>query len=123
MTRRLIVLSVGIVFAAALALEAGQFDPRVRAKLEESRAAYRTLDALHVKVSWTARYTGSMSRDDFPLPGPDTLELRMQRPNKVYLAASSRTGERPSSYLIVSDGQFTPPRGSKLVKGKDVERR
>jgi hypothetical protein len=105
MTRRLIVLSVGIVFAAALALEAGQFDPRVRAKLEESRAAYRTLDALHVKVSWTARYTGSMSRDDFPLPGPDTLELRMQRPNKVYLAASSRTGERPSSYLIVSDGE------------------
>jgi hypothetical protein len=98
---------IALVVAASLGLvdrSQQPFDPKVRAKLEESFAAYRSLEALHIKVSWSARYTGSMSRDDIPLPGPDTLELRMQRPNKIYLEASSKSGERPSKYLIVSDG-------------------
>ena len=105
MTKRSMAIATVVAVAAAVVLEAGQVDPKARAKLEESLAAYRALEALHVKVTWTARYTGSMSRDDFPLPGPDTLELRMQRPNKLYLAASSKNGDRPSSYLIVSDGE------------------
>jgi hypothetical protein len=99
---------IALIVAASLGLVGWSqqpFDPKVRAKLEESFAAYRSLEALHIKVSWSARYTGSMSRDDVPLPGPDTLELRMQRPNKLYLAASSKAGERPSTYLIVSDGK------------------
>ena len=46
-----------------------------------------------------------MSRDDFPLPGPEVLELRMQRPNRFYMEASA-TGDngKPTRYLIVSDG-------------------
>ena len=98
---------IALVIASLGAVDQPQqtLNPKVRAKLEESLAAYRSLEALHIKVTWSARYTGSMSRDDLPLPGPDTLELRMQRPNKLYLSASSKGGERPSSYMIVSDGE------------------
>ena len=79
-------------------------DARARAALENMRAAYKSLEALHIKVRWTAQYTGDMSADDFPLPGPETLELRMQRPNKFFMAASANRDGKPSSYLIVSDG-------------------
>ena len=52
--------------------------------LPRMEAAYSKLAALHIKVRWSAKYTGSMSADDFPPPGPDTFELRMQRPNKRF---------------------------------------
>src|SRR5215831_90086 len=99
------------IILAALAGTAGVrsqdaiVDARARGAIEQMQAAYKSLDALHVKVTWTARYSGSMSRDDFPLPGPERLELRMQRPNKFYMEASA-TGDNgtPTRYLIVSDG-------------------
>ena len=72
--------------------------------LAKMEAAYKSLDALHIKVKSSARYSGGMSADDFPPPGPDTLELRMQRPNKVFLSAASRRDGEQSSYLVVSDG-------------------
>jgi outer membrane lipoprotein-sorting protein len=78
-------------------------DARAQAALERMHAAYKSAQALHVKVVWSARYDGAMSRDDFPLPGPDELELRMQRPNRIYMSALSKEG-RSSRYLIVSDG-------------------
>jgi hypothetical protein len=67
-------------------------------------AAYKALPALHIKVKWSAKYSGGMSADDFPLPGPDSLELRMERPNKFYLSSASRRDGKPSSYLVVCDG-------------------
>lgn len=79
-------------------------DPRAHAALERMREAYNSLDAFHIKVTWTARYAGGMSRDDFPLPGPDVLELRMQRPNRFFMSASAAGDRKPSRYLIVSDG-------------------
>jgi outer membrane lipoprotein-sorting protein len=80
-------------------------DARARSAIEQMRAAYKSLDALHIKVTWTARYSGDMSRDDFPWPGPDVLELRMQRPNRFYLEASAKGDNgTPTRYLIVSDG-------------------
>src|SRR5262245_42662081 len=79
-------------------------DARARSAIEQMEAAYKSLDALHVKVTWTARYSGDMSRDDFPLPGPDALEIRMQRPNRFYMEASAKGDAKPSRYLIVSDG-------------------
>ena len=45
-----------------------------------------------------------MSAADMPPPGPDTLELRMQRPNKLFVSAASRRHGEQSSYLVVSDG-------------------
>ena len=80
-------------------------DARARSAIEQMHAAYKSLDALHIKVTWTAKYSGSMSRDDFPLPGPNALELRMQRPNKFYMEASAKGDDgKPTRYLIVSDG-------------------
>ena len=67
-------------------------------------AAYKTVPALHIKARWSARYSGAMSADDFPLPGPDSLELRMERPNKLYLSATSKRDGKQSSYMVVSDG-------------------
>ena len=72
--------------------------------LARMEAAYKTLPALHIKVRWSARYSGGMSADDFPLPGPDSLELRMERPNKFYLSATSKRDGKQSSYMVVSDG-------------------
>ena len=72
--------------------------------LARMEAAYKTLPALHIKVRWSAKYSGGMSADDFPLPGPDSLELRMERPNKLYLSAASKRDGKQSSYMVVSDG-------------------
>ena len=79
-------------------------DPAAENALARMEAAYQTLPALHIKVRWSAKYSGDMSEEDFPLPGPNTLELRMQRPNKLFLSASSNQFGKQSSYLIVSDG-------------------
>ena len=80
----------------------GGVDARALSALEQMRAAYLSADALHIRVTWTARYEGIPSYEA-PL-GPDVFELRMQRPNKFYMEASSTRGERPSRYVIVSDG-------------------
>jgi outer membrane lipoprotein-sorting protein len=90
----------------AVSLHAQQADPGAQAlaALREMQAAYKAVNALHVKVTWSAKYGGSMTADEFPLPGPDTLELRMQRPNKFYMSAAARRRGSSSSYLVVSDG-------------------
>jgi len=99
------------IVVAALACTAGVqsqdagVDARARSAIEQMRAAYKSLDALHIKVTWTARYSGDMAPDDFPLPGPEVLELRMQRPNRFYMEASAKGDNgKPTRYLIVSDG-------------------
>jgi outer membrane lipoprotein-sorting protein len=102
--------AAAIIFAALVCTvgvrsqDAG-VDARARSAIEQMHAAYKSLDALHIKVTWTARYTGDMSPHDFPLPGPEALELRMQRPNKFYMEASAKGDNgKPTRYLIVSDG-------------------
>jgi hypothetical protein len=90
--------------AASLPRQQRAADPTAEAALAKVEAAYRTVPALHIKVRWSARYTGSMSADDFPVPGPDTLELRMQRPNRIFLSAVSKRSGKESSFLVVSDG-------------------
>ena len=72
--------------------------------LDRMWAAYRAIDALHVSVKWTAKYSGGISADDVPLPGPDAMELRLQRPNKLFLAAVSSRFGKPATFQIVSDG-------------------
>lgn len=97
--------SIAIIVGAVLS-PGGQQNTTTasEALLAKMETAYKTLDALHIKVTSSAKYSGGMAADDFPPPGPDTLELRMQRPNKVFVsAASTRDGEQ-SSYLVVSDG-------------------
>jgi hypothetical protein len=94
-----------ICIGAAFCLYAQQPDTTAaETALSRMAAAYKSLPALHVKARSSAKYSGAMSADDFPLPGPDTFELRMQRPNKLFLSAASRRGGRSSSYVIVSDG-------------------
>jgi outer membrane lipoprotein-sorting protein len=91
---------------AAVLSPGGQRDTTAasEALVAKMEAAYKTLGALHIKVKSSASYSGGMSADDFPPPGPDTLELRMQRPNKAFVSASSRRDGEQSSYLVVSDG-------------------
>jgi len=95
-----------LVSAASVALASRQSTSEARGQdaLREMHAAYKALPSLHVKVKWTAKYSGGMTADDFPLPGPDVIELRMQRPNKIFLAVTSRRLGKPQSYSIVSDG-------------------
>ena len=97
---------VAVSMCAAVSLHAWQPATNAGAEtaLARMEAAYKTLPALHIKVRWSAKYSGGMSADDFPLPGPDSLELRMERPNKLYLSSASKRDGKQSSYLIVSDG-------------------
>ena len=74
------------------------------AALTRMEAAYDALARLHIKVRWSAKYSGGMSAEDFPLPGPDSLELRLERPNKFYLSSVSKRDGQQSSYIVVSDG-------------------
>ena len=78
-------------------------DPAAENALARMEAAYQTVAGLHIKVRWSAKYSAGMA-EDFPLLWPDTLELRMQRPNKLFLSASSKRFGSRSSYLVVSDG-------------------
>jgi len=96
---------IAIIAGAALS-PGGQRDTSAagEALVAKMEAAYKTLDALHIKVESSARYSGGMSAADMPPPGPDTLELRMQRPNKLFVSAASRRHGEQSSYLVVSDG-------------------
>ncbi len=100
------IATIAVLAGVTVLLHAQQpaTDPAAENALARMEAAYRTLGALHIKVRWSAKYSGGMSPDDWPLPGPDTLELRMQRPNKLFLSASSKQFGKQSSYLIVSDG-------------------
>ena len=106
MRLRAIAVITAVILSATAGVhsQTGAADPRARAALEQMQAAYKSVGALHLKVKWTATYAGSLSRDDFPLPGPDELELRMQRPNKFYMFTTTRDGGRPAQYSIVSDG-------------------
>lgn len=96
--------AAALLATITLQSQAGGTDARARALLDEMRAAYSSLEAFHIKVRWTARYSGGMSADDFPLPGPDDLELRMQRPNKLFMSASAKRDGKTWSYRVVSDG-------------------
>ena len=91
---------------AAVCLSAQQTATNAAAETAIARmeAAYKTLPSLHIKARWSAKYSGAMSADDFPLPGPDSLELRMERPNKLYLWSTTKRDGKQSSYMVVSDG-------------------
>ena len=99
------ILFAAVVCTAGVRSQESGVDPRARNALEQMRAAYKSLDALHIKVTWTVQHSGGISRDDIALPGPEMLELRMQRPNKFYMEASAKGDNgKPTRYLIVSDG-------------------
>jgi outer membrane lipoprotein-sorting protein len=96
---------VTTTICAAVALQAQQPTTNAAADaLTRMEAAYKALPALHIKVRSSAKYSGGMSAEDFPLPGPDSLELRMERPNKLYMSSVSKRDGKSSSYLVVSDG-------------------
>jgi hypothetical protein len=102
--RRLTAAGIAVLASAASLQSQGSIDAQARAAFDKMGAAFKAADALHVKVVWVARYTGGASADDFPFPGPDTLEFKMRRPNKLFLdATTSREGKR-WRYMIVSDG-------------------
>ena len=100
------IATIAVLAGGTVLLHAQQpaTDPAAGNALAKMDAAYQTLPALHIKVQWSAKYSGDMSEEDFPLPGPNTLELKMQRPNKLFLSSSSKHFGKQSSYLIVCDG-------------------
>ncbi len=104
MTAQRVVIGVLLLWAAIPA-RAQQPDAEQALKaLRQMEAAYKSVDALHVRIAWSAKYGGSMSANEFPLPGPETLELKMQRPNKFFMSATTKRLGSSSSYMVVSDG-------------------
>ena len=98
------ILTAAISAAEPLCAQQPAANAAAETALARMEAAYKTVPALHIKARWSAKYSGAMSADDFPLPGPDSLELRMERPNKLYLSATSKRDGKQSSFMVVSDG-------------------
>jgi hypothetical protein len=97
-------------FSAALALLAilpisaahaqDKTDANVLAMLRQSTAAYRALDSFLLKL--TAKTTGDV-KDLGDIP--EAVEIRYQKPNKVFVSAAVRSPEgKVKRELIVSDG-------------------
>jgi hypothetical protein len=95
-----------ILFTACLAIHGGAQDnkrnPKVQAVLDQMTAAYKSLNTLHLKM--TMKVTGTVPptmTDEMP----DDVELRFQRPNKVWLNyGEQKKAEIASRQQVVSDG-------------------
>jgi len=60
-------------------------DPKVQAVIDQTMAAYKALNAFHLKV--TLKATGST---DMFVGAPDSVELRYQKPNKLSVTSATR---------------------------------
>lgn len=75
-------------------------DPKVQAVIDQTLAAYRALNGLHLKVSVKTTGPSDMMRG-----APDSIELKYQKPNKLYSAIATRGAkETLDRRLVVSDG-------------------
>jgi outer membrane lipoprotein-sorting protein len=75
-------------------------DPKVQAVIDQTLAAYRALTGLHLKVSVKTTGPADMMRG-----APDSIELKYQKPNKLYSAVTTRgAGDAVERKLVVSDG-------------------
>jgi outer membrane lipoprotein-sorting protein len=77
-------------------------DPKVQAVIDQVLAAYKALNGLSLKVSVKATGPADMMRG-----APESVEMRFQKPNKLYSAVATRgAADRVDRKLIVSDGSF-----------------
>ncbi len=99
-------------------------DPKVQAVIDQMLAAYKSLGALHLKIS--VKINGPT---DMFAGAPDSVELRLQKPNKLFLASSAHAAKTGlDRKLIVSDGSslwlwtsvantYTKAKASATLKG------
>lgn len=77
-------------------------DPKVQAVIDQVLAAYKALTGLSLKVSVKTTGPADMMRG-----APDSIEVRFQKPNKLYSAVSTRSApDRIERKVVVADGAF-----------------
>jgi general secretion pathway protein G len=95
-----------VFFTACLAVHAGaqdnKPDPKLQAVLDQMTTAYKNINALHLKA--TMKIAGIVP-EDIVDGMPENAELRLQRPNKIWLDNTQRHGQIAKRHLIVSDGE------------------
>jgi len=87
---------------AQTAPEAAKRDAKLEAMIAPMIATYRSLSALHEKMSVAGEGPPGLLDN-----GPVALELRYQKPNRLWLAETVRTGDaKTARTLIVCDGKY-----------------
>lgn len=105
MSTRLLRIAIVAVLAGCLAVSAcaqeTKPDPKAQAVLDQMLAAYKALNALHMKA--TMKLTGNAPQI---MPGtiPESLEMRLLRPNKLWLHYVEKSGAKVQKEQVVSDG-------------------
>jgi outer membrane lipoprotein-sorting protein len=75
-------------------------DPKVQAVIDQAMAAYKGLNALHLKVSVKATGTTEMF-----VGAPDSVEIKYQKPNKLHVLSATRgQGDVVNRREVVTDG-------------------
>lgn len=88
-----------VVYANA---QAAKSNPKAQALLDQMVAAYKNVNAIHLKA--TMKVAGTVP-SEIAEGMPETVELRFERPNKVWLDSTQRHAGGTKRLLIVSDGK------------------
>jgi outer membrane lipoprotein-sorting protein len=104
------VLALSLLFALPAAAQEKESEPkpqaqtridaRAKAALDAMPAAYKKLNALHVRYS--SKIEGSPEPFSF---APRSLEMRYQKPNRIRLEYTMEVNGKPRRTMIVSDGK------------------
>lgn len=105
MSTRLLRIAIVAVLAGCLAVSAcaqeTKPDPKAQAVLDQMIAAYTALNALHLKA--TVKRTGN-APPIMPVTIPESLEMRLLRPNKLWFYYVEKSGAKVKKRQVVSDG-------------------
>jgi outer membrane lipoprotein-sorting protein len=95
----LVGLSLGLACAANA--QENKIDPKAKAILEEVTKTYKNLKAFHVKLSLKMK-----SNSTEPMAGQqfENVEIRLQKPNKIWASFTERAGDKATRRQIVSNG-------------------
>lgn len=88
--------------ASAAFAQGAKIDPKVDAVFKETVAAYKALTVLHEKVSMKVNTASPEIKKS--MSGPEKVELRIQKPNRIYLDFTGTNSGRPVKTLLVCDG-------------------
>jgi len=100
--RLALIAALGGCLAFAADAQESRVDPKARAVLDQMVAAYKGLTAFHEKMSFKA--SGSGANEIMENNSPHSLELRLQKPNKLWINQTERRMGKLTRRQVVSDG-------------------
>lgn len=92
---------MALVIGPAVAQEAKR-DPKVQALMDQTVAAYKALNSFHEKIVMVPTVSSPELTRQYS--GPTTVEIKVQKPNKVWVDSQFVRGGKQNHSVLVSDG-------------------